>query len=99
GGLGEAPARLSRLFVARASIEDGGRRGSRRAAWAQGFQPPVQVLAVQGARALTRADMVRNTGVPEVQVPLDGSPVLVNGVPATLSPASQVPLGQLYHFA
>lgn len=90
GGMGEAPARLSTLFVARASLESG---------WAERVNRPVRVVAVKNARRLNRAHMIRNATVPAVQVPPDGSPVVVDGRGVSIPPAERVPLGQLYHFA
>jgi urease subunit alpha len=51
-------------------------------------------LPVQHARGLSRSDMVRNTAIPTVRVPLDGSPVQVDGRGITLDPLDHVPLGQ-----
>ena len=90
GAMGDAPARLSTLFVARASIESG---------WAERVGRLVRTVEVRGARRLTRADMIRNSAVPAVRVPSDGSPVVVDGREVTIEAAAKVPLGQLYHFA
>jgi urease alpha subunit len=54
---------------------------------------------VRGARAVRRADLPHNTSIPRVQVPVDGTPVRVNGAAIHVEPAARVPLGQLYHFA
>ncbi|HZD64872.1 MAG TPA: hypothetical protein VE152_02110, partial [Acidimicrobiales bacterium] len=89
GGLGTAPRRLATVFAAQAALDAG---------WAAGAASG-RVVAVSGARRLTRAAMVANTTVPQVVVPPDGSPVLVDGAPVTCSPAAQVPLGQLHHLA
>lgn len=90
GGLGAAAERLATLFVAQATLDAG---------WAARKQVPVRVAPVRGARGLTRTHMVRNTTVPSVRVPPNGSAVSVNGKPMTVQPAVQVPLAQLYHLA
>ena len=90
GGMGKAPAMLSTLFVARASLESG---------WTGRVGHPVRTVAVNNARGLNRGHMIRNGAVPAVQVPSDGSPVVVDGIEVTTEPATQVPLGQLYHLA
>lgn len=90
GGLAGAPSMLSTLFVAQAAFEMG---------WAQRRLDGRRIVPVQACRRLTRNSMIRNTHVPDVAVPADGSPVLVDGRGASQSPATRVPLGQLYHFA
>lgn len=82
GGLGAAPGRLAATFVAESAM--GG---------ADLVDGPMY-LPVRNARGVTRAAMVRNDVVPDVQVPPDGSPVLVNGRTVTLEPLDHVPLGQ-----
>ena len=59
GGTGIAAARLSTTFVSQAALEAGigATLDTRR-----------RVLAVQGTRGLTRADMVANTAVPAIEV-------------------------------
>lgn len=90
GGMGNAPARLSVLFAARAAVEAGwpGRAGITH-----------RVVPVRACRDLTRAAMSRNTAVPQVRVPADGSAVLVDGQPVHHPAAEHVPLSQLYHLA
>ena len=90
GGMGDAPARLSVLFAARAAAENG---------WPRRAGIVHRVVPVQACRGLTRAAMLRNTAIPQVRVPPDGSPVLIDGAPARHPAAGHVPLGQLYHLA
>ena len=89
GGLGDAPASLGAIFVAACALERG---------LAQRF-PGRRLLAVRGTRRIRRADMRRNTAIPQVEVPADGTAVRVDGAPVHVDPVTQVPLGQLYHLA
>jgi urease subunit alpha len=57
-----------------------------------------QLLPVRGTRSLSKADMVRNTACPEIEVDPDSFQVRVNGELATCEPVSRVPLGRLYIF-
>ena len=82
GAMGGAPRRLAATFVAESAL--GGRD----------LTPGPMYLPVRGAQGLTRAHMVRNSAVPTVQVPMDGSPVQVNGRAITLAPLDRVPVGQ-----
>ena len=89
GALGDAPARLGVVFTAARALESGlpARFEGR------------QLVPVRGARSIGRADMLHNASVPRVQVPADGTAVLVNGTAVQVEPAGWVPLGQLYHLA
>ncbi|HEY2549310.1 MAG TPA: urease subunit alpha [Streptosporangiaceae bacterium] len=89
GGMGDAPAALSVVFASAAAL----------AAGLPGRHPGRQFAAVSGASTVSRADLRHNPAVPRVQVPLDGSAVLVDGRAVRVAPASRVPLGQLYHLA
>lgn len=91
GGMGTAPASLSTVFVARAALEDAGRRN--RLPDGRNYAP------VGGTRGLERGHMHRNRRIPDVVVPADGSPVRVDGTEVSLPPAEQLPLTQLHHFA
>ena len=42
---------------------------------------------------------MHNTAVPDVVVPPQERPVLIDGIPAGLAPVTEVPLGQRYFFA
>lgn len=89
GGLGAAPQALSTIFASQAALDAG----------LAARLPGARLSPVSATRGITRARMVRNTAVPAITVPLDGTPVLVDGHPVTLEPATRVPLGQLHHFA
>ncbi|MQA03201.1 MAG: urease subunit alpha [Streptosporangiales bacterium] len=91
GGMGGAPARLAHVFVAAAALDDSRARGQ--------LPAGVQYLPVTAARQLTRSAMRHNTYVPRVEVPRDGSAVLVDGVPTGLPAAESLPLTRLHHFA
>ncbi len=90
GGTGVAAARLSTTFVSQAAIEAGigATLDTRR-----------RVLAVEGTRGLTRADMVANTAVPAIEVsPHDGA-VTLDGRELRCEPVTQVPLSRRYLLA
>lgn len=89
GALGDAPASLATVFVAKAAIEAG----------IQDSFPGQNFEAVGGTRGLTRADMVHNCAVPKVEVPPGTGPVLIDGRAARLAPVTEVPLGQRFHIA
>lgn len=82
GSMGGAPRRLAATFVAE-SAEKG-----------KELVDGPMYLPVRNARGLSRADMVRNSVVPDVRVPTDGSPVQVNGQKVTVAPLDRLPLGQ-----
>lgn len=82
GAMGGAPRRLAATFVAQSAM--GGRD----------LVGGPMYLPVRGAQGLRRTDMVRNSAVPSVHVPTDGSPVQVNGRAVTLAPLDRVPVGQ-----
>jgi urease alpha subunit len=90
GGTGIAAARLSTTFVPQAAMDAGigATLDTRR-----------QVLAVQGTRGLTRADMVANTAVPAIEVsPHDGT-VTLDGRDLRCEPVTRVPLSRRYLLA
>ncbi|MEV5898398.1 urease subunit alpha [Streptomyces sp. NPDC048253] len=91
GAMGDAPRRLSGIFVSGQTLDD----TRLRRALPQGLN----YLRVAGSRELTRNDLSRNTATPTVVVPTDSSPVTVNGTEVSFPPADDVPLGQLHHFA
>jgi len=43
--------------------------------------------------------MLHNTATPQVLVPREPGPVMVDGVPTGTAPATELPLAQLHHFA
>jgi urease subunit alpha len=58
-----------------------------------------RVLPVHGTRGLTKRDMVRNDALPHIEVDPETFAVKVDGVHATVPPASHLPLTQLYFFS
>ncbi|MGH3094506.1 MAG: urease subunit alpha [Streptosporangiales bacterium] len=89
GGMGGAPRRLAHVFVAREAYEGAARR----------LPAGASYLPIASARRLSRRNLLRNTAVPAVTVPTDGSPVLVDGTPTGLPAATALPLTRLHHFA
>jgi urease subunit alpha len=87
GGLGAAAASISTTFVSRAAIDAGirDRLGSAR-----------RSAAVEGTRSLSRADLYRNTTVPDIHVdPRDGT-VTLDGRVLAAPPVASVPLSRRY---
>ncbi|MET8334576.1 urease subunit alpha [Streptosporangium canum] len=91
GGLGDAPSRLSRVFVAHEALDSAESRDA--------LPTGLRYAAIRHSRGLTRADMCRNTATPQVEVPRDPGPVLVDGTEVDVAPATEVPLARLHHFA
>jgi urease subunit alpha len=89
GGLGEAPRELSVVFCAASVLSSAEQRAA--------LPPGVRYLPVEGARGLTRADMVRNSHVPVVSVPLGDAPVTVDGALVPVHEASALPLTRLHY--
>lgn len=54
---------------------------------------------VHGCRQITKADMVRNTAMPFIEVNPETFEVTVDGVHAYVPPAKELPLAQLYWFS
>lgn len=57
------------------------------------------VYAVKGVRQLSKADMIRNTATPHIEVDPETFYVTVDGVLAYVPPAKELPLAQLYWFS
>jgi urease subunit alpha len=89
GGLGDAPRRLAALFVAGAVLDDAALRAA--------LPAGVGYLPVTNARGLTRADMIRNSRVSHVSVPVEPGPVVVDGAPVPVHEATSLPLTRLHH--
>ena len=89
GGLGDAPRKLSAVFVAEPVLSDAALRAA--------LPAGVSYLPIAGARGLTRADMARNSVVPRVSVPVSEGPVSVDGVPVPVHEAASLPLTRLHH--
>jgi urease subunit alpha len=88
GGLGDAPRELSAVFVAGSVLDDAALRAA--------LPAGVRYLPVTRARGLTRADMARNTYLPQVSVPPGDAPVSVDGVPVPVHEADSLPLTRLF---
>ncbi len=57
------------------------------------------VYPVKGTRQISKADMVRNTATPQIEVNPETFYVTVDGELAFVPPAKQLPLAQLYWFS
>lgn len=57
------------------------------------------LYAVRGVRQLSKADMVRNSATPQIEVNPETFDVYVDGVLAYVPPAKEFPLAQLYWFS
>ncbi|GIH15008.1 urease subunit alpha [Rugosimonospora africana] len=90
GAYGTALADSCVTFMSQAGCEAGvgERLGLRR-----------RVLPVRGTRGLTKREMVRNDALPNIEVDPETFAVKVNGVHATVAPAKNLPLSQLYFFS
>jgi urease subunit alpha len=90
GAYGAAVSESCVTFMSQAGYEAGvgDRLGLRR-----------RVLPVHGTRGLTKRDMVRNDVLPRIDVDPETFAVLVDGVHATVPPARNLPLTQLYFFS
>jgi urease subunit alpha len=84
GGTGAAPARLATIFAAGAGAERVG------GIW------PGPVSAVRGARTVGKRDLVHNGATPRVEVDPVRREVRVDGEPAVLEPARELPLNRAY---
>jgi urease subunit alpha len=91
GALGGAPAQLSRVFVSGETLDSKLARDA--------LPRGLKYSPVRDSRRLDRSDLLHNAAVPDVVVPLDESPVTVNGRAVGFEAPSNVPLGQMHHFA
>jgi urease subunit alpha len=57
------------------------------------------VMPVTGTRKIGKRDMIRNAGTPKIDVDPETFAVRVDGVHATVTPASTIALNQLYFFS
>ncbi len=89
GGTGDAPARLSTTFVSRAALDAGFASTTQR-----------RVVAVQGTRGLTRADLVANRAAPsDLEVSAADGTVTLGGRTLAVEPTSVLPLNRRYLLA
>ncbi|MDE6540643.1 MAG: urease subunit alpha, partial [Muribaculaceae bacterium] len=90
GAFGKAMPRTCVRFVSRASVDSG---------VVAGYGTQNIIYAVHGTRQLGKADMLRNSATPRIEVDPETFNVYVNGVLAYVDPCKQVALGQLYWFS
>ena len=90
GACGRALPQTCISFVSNAAYENGIK---------QRLSLERMVLPVRRTRQLTKFDMVRNGGMPRIDVNPETFDVLVNGVRAYVTPAREFPLSQLYWFS
>src|SRR5690606_21411182 len=83
----ESGADHSLTFVSPAAIEDGlaDRLGLRR-----------RLAAITDTRGIGKADMVNNSALPDIEVDSETFAITVDGELVTPSPATELPLAQLY---
>ncbi|MDE6811798.1 MAG: urease subunit alpha [Muribaculaceae bacterium] len=90
GAFGEAMPLTRMTFVSQAAAEAGVK---------EKYGLSSIVYPVHGVRSLSKADMVRNTATPHIEVNPENFYVTVDGVLAYVPPAKQLPLAQLYWFS
>ena len=90
GAFGKAMPETCLRFVSRAGYENGVQK---RVGTDNIFYP------VHGTRQITKADMVLNGATPQIEVDPETFNVYVDGVLATVPPAKELSLGQLYWFS
>jgi urease subunit alpha len=90
GGLSRAASSLSTTFVSAAALDAG---------IASTLRTRRRVVAVGGTRALTRADLVANRAVPDVDVSRADGTVVLDGRVLAVEPVGEVPLSRRYLLA
>ena len=90
GAFGKAMPRTCVRFVSRASVDNGA---------VASYGVDNIIYAVHGTRQLGKANMMRNTATPRIEVDPETFNVYVDGKLAYVDPAKSVPLGQLYWFS
>lgn len=90
GAFGKAMPETCLRFVSRAGYDNGVQK---RVGTDNIFYP------VHGTRQITKADMVLNGATPQIEVDPETFNVYVDGVLATVPPAKELSLGQLYWFS
>lgn len=90
GSFGKAMPRTCLRFVSQASI-------------ANGIEETVKTdnifYPVHRCRQITKLDMVRNSGMPHIEVDPETFATYVDGIHAYVPPAAELPLAQLYWFS
>src|SRR5262249_43753851 len=90
GAFGTAMPQTRVSFISRAAYDAG---------IAERFGLRSQVKPVCGTRTLTKRHMVRNSNTPKIAVNAETFAVTVGGVHATVPPAREIALNQLYFFS
>lgn len=90
GDWGGALAKTRLSFVSRAGYDKGIKEK-------YGLQS--ELYPVHGVRQITKADMLRNTATPHIEIDPETFYVTVNGQLAYVPPAKSLPLAQLYWFS
>jgi len=90
GASGSALTKTRYTFTSHAAHERG---------IAQRYGLQSNVEAVRETRQISKADMVRNAATPAIEVDPETFAVRVDGEHATVPPAAEIPLNQLYFFS
>ncbi|WP_183395609.1 urease subunit alpha [Hansschlegelia beijingensis] len=90
GAQGSALTKTRATFTSHAALEDG---------IVERYELKSQVVPVYRTRTITKTSMVRNTAMPVIEVNPETFAVTVDGVHATIEPATRLPLAQLYFFS
>lgn len=90
GAFGEAMPKTRYTFVSQAAYENDVKKK---------YGLTSMVYPVHGTRQIGKADMVRNTATPRIEVNPETFYVTVDGVLAYVPPAKSLPLSQLYWFS
>jgi len=90
GAMGSTLSKTRVTFTSRAAYENG-------IVDRYGLQS--QVMPVYGTRTVSKNSMVRNNCMPTIEVNPDTFAVMVNGKHATIEPAVNIPMSQLYFFS
>ena len=87
GAYGRTAGHTSIAFVSQAAVDDG---------LAEKLELAHRVVAVDNTRGVAKADMVNNDALPDIEVDPETFAITVEGEPVTPSPATTLPLAQLY---
>ena len=90
GCFGQEMARTRMTFVSQASVNAGIK---------ERLNLQSIIYPVHGTRQLSKLDMVRNGAMPRIEVDPETFNVYVDGILATVQPAKELPLAQLYWFS
>ncbi len=88
GTLGNAIARTSMTFLSQAAVDAG---------VPQQLDLERRIEPVRNCRAVGKAQMVRNSGTPEISVDSETYQVSVDGLPVSVGAADEVAMSQLYY--